>query len=169
MMEEREGETSKLIAWMRRGSRGRFVDTEGFHGGAQRPQTNHGRFSFFGRSSIIPNLDPSTPPPAYASQPGTPAPAYVVSSPPTPLCSKPSTPVPTVRLFTSPTRSPATSYRPEPASPSPLGRTVSTTSSTTVFNIRPPVATRSVSDSTLHPSLPVPSRAVIPGPQPWFD
>lgn len=163
VMEQRD--TRNLVTWMRRGSRGRFVDTQGYHGGTPRPQTNYGRFSLFGRSSIIPNLPPVTPPPAYATRPGTPvpgtpAPDYqfspAIPSPLAPPRENSGTPVPTVRFFGPGRR---TSFRPEPASPSPLGRAAS---STTI--LRPPTATRSVSDSTLHPStarLPAPSRALV--------
>ncbi|KAF9457497.1 hypothetical protein BDZ94DRAFT_1314149 [Collybia nuda] len=165
-MEQRN--PNHLVTWMRRGSRGRFIDTQGSHGHRPRPRTNHGRFSFFARSSIIPSLSQvSTPPPPYAARPSTPSPATpapdyqfppTVPSPLAPPRENSGAPVSIVR-YLGQRRSMSSRPTTGPISPSPLGRI-----STSGVVLCPPMATRSVSESTLHPSmarLPVPSRALV--------
>lgn len=172
--EETKYETEKntLLVWMRRGSRGRFADTEG---NRRAPQTKENeRFSFFrqraplfARSSIIPPIPEITPPPpAYVSYPNSPTPEYRFPSPPrtpTPLRSTGgvqnlSVPATLNRASFSTTTRPYLN-RIFLSSPAP---TIIRDENAAGQCLRPFQPPRSL-DNTLHPSLlslPVPSRAV---------
>ncbi|KAJ7603774.1 hypothetical protein DFH06DRAFT_327803 [Mycena polygramma] len=132
--------------------------------------------SSFARGSLIPHLSPSTltpPPPAYASRPTSPSAEVRCPSPlgsprsegrrsprtppPSPAVTASERPSPTLRAQFNPRHVPGTAF-------SAQGRSRSGTVSSPTLAVRPVMAPRSVSASTLHPmsgDLPTPSRARV--------